>query len=673
MLLLVLIPSGRRCGSRARRRPPRPRLRASRCRCSSPTSRMRRGMRCSRARSNRRSVSRSKGRHSSRRFPRLEAQQAIARQRPGNPRLDETGAKLLAAREGIQIILLGGIAKTGDTAYELTVRAVDHGPTRPLRPRRRARPTRPRCCRRSGSSPAGIRRDLGDAPPANAATAYSETFTAGSLEAMREYSIAQGLALNRRDEEAIPHYQAAVSSDPNFGRAYAGWAVSAFTIGRRDEAEAQWKKAVALIGGMTERERHRTLGSYHLGVSRNYPEAIQQYQEIVKKYPADTAGHSNLAVAHFYMLEFPPAFEEGRKAMTLQPGSYRFASNYALYAMYAGEFEAAARQSAELIQKNPERDVAYVPLAIAQIASGKLDEARQTYERMAALPSGASVAAMGLADLAMWQGRYAEAIALLEPAAEKDVASKNTADMLAAEHFLALAEAQAASGNRGAAYSSVKRALSFGKDEDVLLPASREYWRRSGEKAKRAISPRNSARRIRSAVAPTARSSKGSWRYGPDARETRSTRSTPPTSSRTSGSPTSTSGSHTWKRADSSRPFRSWTERRSAAAKRRRSFSTIFRRIGCSRRCPTGGVRAHEGGGAVSVARDAYNAYIGHQGLSGQQSARGGRPPAPSARILSRTRAPSATVPARPPSHRPRTPTCCRHRQSPSPPRRHRR
>ena len=404
-------------------------------------------------------------------FPRLEAQQAIARQRPGNPRLDEAGAKLLAAREGIQIILLGAIAKTGDTAYELTVRAVDPRTDATLATEKARAADRSQVLQAVGQLAAGIRRNLGDAPPANAATAYSETFTAGSLEAMREYSIAQGLALNRRDEEAIPHYQAAVSRDPNFGRAYAGWAVSAFTIGRRDEAEAQWKKAVALIGGMTERERYRTLGSYHLGVSRNYAEAIQQYQELVKKYPADTAGHSNLALAHFYMLEFPPAFEEGRKAMTLQPGSYRFASNYALYAMYAGEFEAAAKQSADLIQKNPERDVAYLPLAIAQIAAGQPDEARRAYERMATLPSGASTAAMGLADLLMWQGKYADAIAVLAPAAQRDEASKNTAGITS--KYLALGESQAAVGDRSGAYLSVKRALSFGGQEDVLLPASR--------------------------------------------------------------------------------------------------------------------------------------------------------------------------------------------------------
>jgi tetratricopeptide (TPR) repeat protein/tRNA A-37 threonylcarbamoyl transferase component Bud32 len=403
-------------------------------------------------------------------FPRLDAQRAIERQRPG-AKLDEEGARLLAAREGIGVILLGAITGAPASGYELSVRAVDPRADKVIAAKTVRAPDKGKVLEAVGELAAGLRRDLGDSPPEDAARAYSETFTAGSLEAMREYSVAQQLALNRRDDEAIPHYQAAVAKDASFGRAYAGWAVSAFTIGRRAEAEEQWKKALSLIGGMTERERYRTIGGYHLGVSRNYPQAIEQFSELVRKYPADTAGHSNLALAHFYMLEFPPAFEEGRKAMTLQPGSYRFASNYALYAMYAGEFAAAAQQSIDLIRQSPDRDVAYLPLAIAQIAAGKPDEARKTYERMAALPPGASVAAMGLADLAMWQGRYADAIAILKPAAERDVAAKNTAGVTS--KFLALGEAQAVLGDRPGALASVRRAMASGDQEDVLLPAAR--------------------------------------------------------------------------------------------------------------------------------------------------------------------------------------------------------
>ena len=403
-------------------------------------------------------------------FPRQEAQRAIQRQKP-NGTLNEEGARLVAASQGIGILLLGQIASAGADGYDLTLRAVDARTNKTVATKTARATSKPAVLEAVGTLATGIRTTLGDAPPASATAAYGETFTAGSLEAMKEYSLAQELALNRRDEEAIPHYRKATELDPNFGRAYAGWAVSAFTIGRKAEADEQWKRAVALIDRMTEREKYRTLGSYALGVSRNYTQAIENYSELVRRYPADNTGHSNLALAYFFMLDFPHAFDEGRKAMALQPGSYRFASNYALYAMYAGEFDAAARQASELIRSDPDRDVAYLPLAISQIAAGKLEDARATYRKMSAIRSGASTAAMGLADLAMYQGRYEEALAILQPAVEADVKDSNTQGV--ATKYLAIGEADAALGRRADAQAAIAHVVDAATTEDVLLPASR--------------------------------------------------------------------------------------------------------------------------------------------------------------------------------------------------------
>ena len=66
---------------------------------------------------------------------------------------------------------------------------------------------------------------------------------------------------------------------------------------------------------MTEREKLRTVGGYYLGIVRNYDKAIETYQELVAKYPADSAGYNNLAVAQFSVLNFAKALEYGRKAI----------------------------------------------------------------------------------------------------------------------------------------------------------------------------------------------------------------------------------------------------------------------------------------------------------------------------------------------------------------------
>jgi tetratricopeptide (TPR) repeat protein len=105
-------------------------------------------------------------------------------------------------------------------------------------------------------------------------------------------------------------------SDPDFGRAYAGWATAAYRIGRPDEAETLWKKAMTLMERMTDREKYRTLGTYYMA-SGNHEQAIENYRALLERYPADGTGINNLAVAYFNTLDLRRAMEEGRKVVAL--------------------------------------------------------------------------------------------------------------------------------------------------------------------------------------------------------------------------------------------------------------------------------------------------------------------------------------------------------------------
>ena len=65
---------------------------------------------------------------------------------------------------------------------------------------------------------------------------------------------------------SIALYKRAIEQDPAFGRAYSGWAVAAHYLGRPAESADLFKKALAQIDRMTEREKYRTLGGYYLSV-----------------------------------------------------------------------------------------------------------------------------------------------------------------------------------------------------------------------------------------------------------------------------------------------------------------------------------------------------------------------------------------------------------------------
>jgi tetratricopeptide (TPR) repeat protein len=267
----------------------------------------------------------------------------------------------------------------------------------------------------------GLRKALGDTPRATG----SETLTSSSLEAVREYSIAQDLASAGRHEDAIVHYRAAVERDSKFGRAYSGWATAAFYLGRKDEAEAQWKKALALMSGMTEREKYRTLGTYYLGIPKNYDKAIENYSALLRLYPTDLAGHNNLAFAYFSTLNFAEAREEGDKARRLYPKNVLIGNNAALYAMYAGDFTAAADQAKRLVELQPGFFKNYLPLAIAALrpagcwpSRGSTDEARAIARELGSSlePQPRACAKIVEAEVAMHSGQWADPVDALHAA-----------------------------------------------------------------------------------------------------------------------------------------------------------------------------------------------------------------------------------------------------------------
>lgn len=148
-------------------------------------------------------------------------------------------------------------------------------------------------------------------------------------------------------------------------------------------------------------------------------------------------------------------------------------SEPARQALDRGDVTAATREAEEAIQANPQSPDAYLPLAAASALTSPAS-ARSAYQRLAATgPEGASLAATGLADLALYEGRYGAAAEILEAAIARDARTPDREGL--ATKYIVLAEARVGQGRRGAAVTAVGRALATSRDESVLLPAARMY------------------------------------------------------------------------------------------------------------------------------------------------------------------------------------------------------
>jgi serine/threonine-protein kinase len=418
-------------------------------------------------------------------FPRASAEAVGNRIRPG-AKLDDEVARLVARSEGINVVLTGSIAADG-RGYALAVKAVDPSDGKVLATADAQVPDKASVLKGVERVASELRSALGDTTPESARLAAAETVTASSLEALQSYSKAQNLSSAGREVEAIKYYQAALAHDQNFGRAYSGWATALFNLGRRDEAEETWQKALPHMERMTERERLRTLGGYYLGPAASYVQAAEHFEKLVERYPADSAGQNNLAIAYFQTLQFSKAMEEGRKAAEIYPANTRFRSNYALFAMYASDFATGEAQARMVVEQNPGHAKAYLPLAAAAFAAGNIPGMREAYAQMRskAGAAGASLALHGLADVDVYEGRLSSATSLVLAGIQADAAAANR--VAHAAKLIVRADAEAASGQHARAAETAREALALIREQATLVPAAMVLLRAGRTDEARAI------------------------------------------------------------------------------------------------------------------------------------------------------------------------------------------
>jgi tetratricopeptide (TPR) repeat protein len=387
--------------------------------------------------------------------------------------LDEVAARLVSVREEIGLVLAGRIEED-DGRYRLSARALEPQEGEVLADARATARSKDDVLAAIGELAGDLREELGDDDLDRELMETTETFTAASLEAAKSYITAQGLQDQGKDDEATAYYARAVELDPGFGRAYSGWALSAFNLGKTDEASELWEQALMYMDSMTERERLRTLGLYYSVVARNYPKGIESYQALVDKYPADDAASNNLALLYFLTLDFSSALVRGKKVLDVYPNVAMYRGNYLLYAMYAGDFDTAVEEARQLLASEPGYFKAWLPIAVSALFNNDIESARQAYASMADTgEQGVATATLGLADTAIYSGDFQMARDLLEAGVQKDLADGNR--YVAAAKYMAIANAYEAEGVSSLAADAADKALGVSRNEPWVIAAALTY------------------------------------------------------------------------------------------------------------------------------------------------------------------------------------------------------
>ena len=139
-----------------------------------------------------------------------------------------------------------------------------------------------------------------------------------SLPAMHDYD--DGLQLARRGSflEAAKQFEAATKEDPQFALAYSELAKTYANLGQDDDAEHASRKAVELSDQLPPTEKYLIQAS-HEQIQRDYPKAIEAYENLAKAAPDNADVLFELAGLYKKSSAYDKAREEYTKVLTLDP------------------------------------------------------------------------------------------------------------------------------------------------------------------------------------------------------------------------------------------------------------------------------------------------------------------------------------------------------------------
>ena len=398
----------------------------------------------------------------------------LARKLP-NPtdKLDEQSARLVAVSQGVNAVITGNIS-TRDNQYDISAIAVDALSGNVLAKAEVTVTNKQEILSDLPRLAAPIRKALGDTtPPSIQFEEVSGGFTAASLEAVHQDALGVEQQFAGKFQEAFDSFQKAAELDPKFARAYTGMAAMAQNLGRSGDAVKYMKMAMEHVDRMTERERYRNRGLYYL-TTGNWQTCVQEYTQLVTQYPADRVGQNNLASCYTQLRNAPKAVEAAKHAVEIVPQGVGQRLNLAFINAFAGDFASSETEARAALKISPAAAQGYFVLAEAQLGEGQLEKVAESYHQLEQYGQlGVSTAAAGLADLAAYQGKYAEAARILGRGAAEDMAAKMTDN--AARKYAALGNMEELQGHHAPALSDIGKALVSSPSIQIKFLAANTY------------------------------------------------------------------------------------------------------------------------------------------------------------------------------------------------------
>jgi len=231
--------------------------------------------------------------------------------------IDPTTLRRLAEFSGADTVVWGQYARFGDQIrIDATLHDLKHDRSVPLKIAGVAEKDIPGAVDRLAES---IRQNLAVSPDVvKELKASSFQPSSKSVPALREYN--QGVQLLREGKnlEAVKSFKAATAGDPQFALAFSKLAETYANLGYDSEAEQSARRAVELSESLTPAEKY-AISASQARISKNYPKAIEAYENLAKISPDNSNVRSALGALYENTGDFSKAREQYQKVLAANP------------------------------------------------------------------------------------------------------------------------------------------------------------------------------------------------------------------------------------------------------------------------------------------------------------------------------------------------------------------
>jgi predicted Ser/Thr protein kinase/Flp pilus assembly protein TadD len=299
-------------------------------------------------------------------------------------------------------------------------------------------------------------RALKEAPEGNTPV---EDVTTRNLAAYQDYFRGEEAIDHLQFAQAADHYRRALAIDESFALAWYRLAYSLMWMHDGVRGREAIERALAMSAHMPPKELLLARGVRGSLFAKGR-EAYEAYSECAARWPGEKECAFMVADVLFHGGYFPQSVPGFNATLALDPAMKRAHQHLIWANQLLGDNQAMLRAAADYVEKVPGDEEALAHQGRAQAAAGRLDEAKATLARAAALLPASTPIATDRAALAAWQYDVDGAIALLP---ETSLSGRGPRQRFHA--FLTLAQSLVQGGRVRESLAAYRKAAAAARDD----------------------------------------------------------------------------------------------------------------------------------------------------------------------------------------------------------------